>query len=70
MLKKNDDFPISRAREITLKVLQKNAYFAYHKHILLAILGDSEINVCDQSIQIILKIRKAASLEENPKAHM
>ena len=41
-VEKNDDFPISRVREITLKVLQKNVYFVYHEHILLTILGDSE----------------------------
>ena len=31
-------------------------------------LGDSEKIVRDQAIQIVLKIRKAVSLEENPKS--
>ena len=44
-----------------------NAYFAHLEHILLAMLGDGENNVRNQPVQIILKVRKAASLEENPK---
>ena len=67
MLKKNDDFPILRARGIALKVLQKNAHFAHHEHILLKMLDGCEKNVRDQAIQKILKIIKAAFLEENPK---
>ena len=66
-MKNNDDFSISSAREIALKAIQKNAYYGHHKHILLTMPDDSEKNVRDQAIQTILKIRKAASLEENPK---
>ena len=70
MLKKNDDFHISRAREIALKVLQNNAYFAYHEHILLKIPGDGEKNVRDQAIQIILQIKKQPLSKKILKAHM
>ena len=68
MMKKNYEFSVSRAREIALKVLQKNAYFAHHEHILLTMLDDSEKEVCAKAIKLILDIRQTASLKENQKS--
>ena len=41
-------------------------YFTYSTMLM----GDSKKNVLDQAIQINIKIRKVASLEVNPKAHI
>ena len=68
MMKKNDEFSVSRAREIALKVLQKNTYFAHHEHILQTMLGDSEKEVRAKAIKLILDIIQIASLEENQKS--
>ena len=67
-MKKNDEFSVLRAREIALKVLQQNAYFAHHEHILLTMLGDCEKEPNATAIKLILDIRQTASLKENQKS--
>ena len=50
-------FPNKIIQDIAVAVLQRNAYFAHHKNILLAMLADNDHNVRLLAVNKILSIR-------------
>ena len=50
-------FPNKIIQDIAVAVLQRNAYFAHHENILLAMLADNDHNVCLLAVNQILSIR-------------
>ena len=50
-------FPNKIIQEIAVAVLQRNAYFAQHENILLAMLADNDYNVHLLAVNKILSIR-------------
>lgn len=50
-------FPKKNVRDIALKVLQRNAFFAHHENVLLAMLGDGDESVRRLAVNKILSIR-------------
>ena len=50
-------FPNKIIQEIAVAVLQRNAYFAHHENILLAMLADNDHNVHLLAVNKILNIR-------------
>ena len=50
-------FPNKIIQDIAVAVLQRNAYFAHHKNILLAMLANNDHNVRLLAVNKILSIR-------------
>ena len=50
-------FPNKIIQDVAVAVLQRNAYFAPHENILLAMLTDNDHNVCLFAVNKILSIR-------------
>ena len=50
-------FPNKIIQDIAVAVLQRNAYFAHHENILLAVLADNNYNVRLLAVNKILSIR-------------
>ena len=51
------EFPNKIIQDIAVAVLQRNAYFAHHENILLAMLADNDHNVRLLAVNKILSIR-------------
>ena len=49
--------PNKTVRDVAFNALQRNAYFAHHKNVLLAMLGDDDEGVRRLAVNKILSIR-------------
>ena len=59
-------FPNKIIQDIAVAVLQRNAYFAHHENILLAMLADNyDHNVCLLAVNKILSIRVSKKNSDN-----
>ena len=47
MLRRVTQFPDKQVRDIALKVLRRNAFFAHPEHVIIAMLGDENKPVRD-----------------------
>ena len=57
ILVRTTKLPNKKVREIALTVLQRNAYFAHHENIILAMLGDDDESVRRLAVNKVLSIR-------------
>ena len=59
------EFPNKIIQDIAVAVLQRNAYFAHHEIILLAMLADNDHNVRLLAVNILLSIRISQKILDN-----
>ena len=58
-------FPNKIIQDIAVAVLQRNAYFAHHKNISLAMMADNDHNVRLLAVNKILSIRVSTKNLDN-----
>ena len=54
-------FPTDKVRDISMKVLQRNAYFAHSEIVILGMLAEDDENVRRRAVDKILELRSEAS---------
>ena len=57
-LRRVTQFPDKQVRDIALKVLRHNAFFAHPEHVIIAMLGDGNKPVRDIAVDKIMSLRK------------
>ena len=65
MVRTASQFPKVNVKNITLKVLENNAYFAHPEMVTLAMLGDENDTVRDQAVSNILQFHQHATQTRN-----
>ena len=58
MLRIVTQFPDKQVRDIALKVLRRNAWFAHPEHVIIAMLGDENKPVRDIAVNKIMSLRE------------
>ena len=58
MLKRVTQIPDKQLRDIALKVLRRNAFFAHLEHVIIAIFGDENKPVRDIAVDDIMSLRE------------
>ena len=58
MLRIVTQFPDKQVRDIALKVLRRNAWFAHSEHVIIAMLGDENKPVRDIAVNKIMSLRE------------
>jgi len=54
-------FPTDKVRDISMKVLQQNAYFAHSENVTLGMLAEDDENIRRKAVDKILELRSEAS---------
>jgi len=54
-------FPADKVRDISMKVLQRNAYFAHSENVILGMLAEDDENIRRRAVDKILALRSEAS---------
>ena len=54
-------FPTDKVRDISMKVLQRNAYFAHSESVILGMLAEDDENIRRRAVDKILELRSEAS---------
>jgi len=54
-------FPADKVRDMSMKVLQRNAYFAHSENVILGMLAEDDENICRKAVDKILELRSEAS---------
>jgi len=54
-------FPTDKVRRISMKVLQRNAYFAHSENVILGMLAEDDENIHRRAVNKILELRSEAS---------
>jgi len=54
-------FPTDKVREISMKVLQRNAYFAHSENVILGMLAEDDENIRRRAVDKPLELRSEAS---------
>ena len=67
MLRLISNFSNAVVNDVGVKVLQNNAFFAYHENILLAMLGDNDQNIRAMAVDKIFHIRIQNSLQQGER---
>jgi len=54
-------FPTDKVRDNSMKVLQRNAYFAHSENLILGMLAEDDENIRRRAVDKILELRSKAS---------
>ena len=54
-------FPTDKVRDISMKVLQQNAYFTHSENVILGMLAEDDENTRRRAVDKILELRSEAS---------
>lgn len=57
IMKKIRDFPVQKTKDIAIKNLKVNSYFAHTENVLIAILGDEDETIRELGVNKILSLR-------------
>ena len=62
MLRRGTQFPNEQVRDIALKGLRRNAFFAHPEHVIIAMLGDENKPVRDIAVDKIMSLHDALTV--------
>jgi len=61
LIERVHQFPTDKVRDISMKVLQRNAYFAHSENVILGMLAEDDENIHRRAVEKILELRSEAS---------
>ena len=62
-LRRVTQFPYKQVRDIALKVLRRNAFFAHPEHVIIAMLGDENKLVRNIAVDKIMSLRETLTAD-------